>query len=439
MPSICLAMIMRNESKVLPRSMKSFLALRETGCEVSYAIADGGSDDNSVALVKEIMAEVPGVVEVIPQPQPLDDFSTFRNKSLDMARKLGDWLLMLDADDEIVIEPGFKMPDLDQTDMDGFAVLIKFGGDEFWRPVILRGNRPWHYEDRIHEHLECAGARPLPKLTGLHILIHAGEGARSANAKQKFLNDAEVLKKVLREKPNDPRTTFYLAQSLRDAGELQESMRWYEVRGNMMSAWDEETYFSMLQVARIKACLGAPLPEVQDAYLRAFNFRPTRIEALGYLAEYLRHSKHYNSAVFYAHLAMQIPMPGDVLFVGSEWHYWRAEDEFAVSCFYVGDARTSYNTCANLVSNPRLPREHMDRILTNMRYAKEAMEVIRNMDPSHYLPTPTPSTAREKEIIAKVRAILGKPHHSEPAGNQDGKKIVVSDESDDSLQRVCRV
>jgi hypothetical protein len=372
-PSIVLTMIVRNEARVLPRSLASFRALGKTGCDLAYAIVDGGSTDHSIEIIEREMVGTKGRVQMVPQPQPLDDFSAARNASIELARPLAGWMFMLDADDEIVVDPGFKMPDLDAIGVGGFAIKVRFGSDEFYRPALVKSSLPWHYEGELHEHIECTGGSPIPRLEGIHILVHPGEGSRSADPRQKFLNDALVLRKALEKKPGDPRNLFYLAQSLRDAGELNDSLAVYEERGNMMAAWDEETYFALLQIARIKAALELPLDEVQEAYLRAFNFRPTRAESLGFLAEYLRLKGKFTSAAYFAHAAMQIPKPGDVLFVGCDWYEWRAEDEFSVACFYLGDPGASKRACLSLLTNPKLPAAHWERVNKNLAFANEAL------------------------------------------------------------------
>ena len=378
MPSIVLTMIERNEARVLPRSLGSFLKMGETGCDLAYAIVDGGSTDASIEVIADTMKDCLGHLKTIQQPQPLDDFSAARNAAIEIARPLGDWLFMLDADDEIVLEPGFQMPDLDAMGAPGFAILVRFGHDEFYRPALVKSSLPWHYEGELHEHIECPGAGPVPRLNGIHILVHPGEGSRSADPRQKFLNDAAVLAKALEKDPTNPRNLFYYAQSLRDAGDYPASLSAYERRGTMMGAWDEETYFALLQCARLKAALEYPKDEVQDAYLRAHNFRPGRAESLGFLSEYLRLKGNYSSAAYFSHAAMQIPKPSDVLFVGCDWYEWRAEDEFAVSCFYLGDPGTARVACQRLLNNPKLPASHRDRVAKNLAFAEEAIARVAN-------------------------------------------------------------
>ena len=77
------------------------------------------------------------------------------------------------------------------------------------------------------------------------------------------------LAKALEKDPTNPRNLFYYAQSLRDAGDYPASLSAYERRGTMMGAWDEETYFALLQCARLKAALSlrAALPDYSRSQL----------------------------------------------------------------------------------------------------------------------------------------------------------------------------
>jgi hypothetical protein len=367
-------MIERDEAHVLPRSLASFRALISAGCSPSYCVVDGGSVDGSASLIPQLMDGVPGEVHIIPQPKPLDDFAGARNGALDRARLLAPWMWMLDADDEIQMKTGFIMPDLKAGGYaGGYKVLIKNGSDEFWRTVLVRSDLPWRYVGEMHENIECAVPCEVLPLEGIWIQVHPGEGARSKDPKQKFLNDAAVLRKALEKSPGNLRHLFYLAQSLRDAGELEASLKVYEERGAHTEGWAEETYFALLQVARIKWWLNRPVQEVVDAFLAASQFRSCRAESFGMLAEYLRGQKLWRMAVHFASLAMAIPRPADILFVTVSWYEWKSRDELAISAYWAGDFQTCRRSCMALLDNPKLPADQRERVKTNLAFANKAL------------------------------------------------------------------
>ena len=374
-PSVTLCMIERDEAHVLPRSIASFLALEGCGCDLSYGIVDGGSEDGSMELVGRLMGDIPGEVALIRQPKPLDDFAKARNGSIEVARHHGDWLIFLDADDEFVVEPWFVWPQ-DIPGVGGYKIWVQSGTDSWQRTAIVRAALPWAYVGEMHENIECAIPTEVRELDGIRILVHPGEGARSKDPRQKFLNDAMVLRKALVKAPGNLRHLFYLAQSLRDAGELEESLVVYQERASHTEGWAEETYFALIQVARIKGWLNRPVEDVTDAFLAAHRFRPTRAESLGMLSEYLRMAERYHSAAFFARLAMGIPRPQDYLFVTGAWYEWKAEDEFAISSYWTGAYQACRDACLALLTSRRLPEGDRARVEANLNFANKALGVV---------------------------------------------------------------
>src|SRR5690606_30493219 len=117
---------------------------------------------------------------------------------------------------------------------------------------------------------------------GDYHLVWRTLGGRSKGG-DKFQRDVEVLTNAHEADPDDPRTVFYLAQSHRDAGNLDEARALY-LRRAEMGGWAEEIYVARLEAARCLRRSGAPWPEVQAELLDAWSTRPHRGEALHDLA-----------------------------------------------------------------------------------------------------------------------------------------------------------
>ena len=79
--------------------------------------------------------------------------------------------------------------------------------------------------------------------------------------------------------PEDARSVSLLAQTYFDSGDFVNARKWY-ARQIEMGGSDEETYFAKWRIAQSMAKLDTPWPNVQDAYLRTWEFRPTRAEPL---------------------------------------------------------------------------------------------------------------------------------------------------------------
>ena len=82
--------------------------------------------------------------------------------------------------------------------------------------------------------------------------------------------------------------------------------------------------------------LGAPWPDVQDAYLRAWEFRPTRAEPLYAIAFAYRIAQRYQLGYLFAKRAAEIPFPDGQLFVRCGSLRLRAIDEQAVCASWIG-------------------------------------------------------------------------------------------------------
>src|SRR5690606_23280649 len=97
--------------------------------------------------------------------------------------------------------------------------------------------------------------RPLRK--DVWIVYHSEQGAKShgLTREQKYLRDAELLEEDLRQHPDNARSQFYLAQSYRDAGQLEKALAAYAKRAGMQG-WAEERFMAQLEVGRLSVRLG---------------------------------------------------------------------------------------------------------------------------------------------------------------------------------------
>ncbi len=353
---ICLSMIVKNEAAVIERCLASVRPHVH-----AWAIADTGSSDGTQDLVRRAMAGLPG--ELIERPWV--DFSTNRNEALALARRHGDYALIIDADEELRADAGFAYPRLTAP---GYMLELVYGDTRYRRVAMPRLDLDWVWRGVLHEALNSEYAAQARYLPGLRIHVHS-DGARSQQSqREKFTRDAEVLRKALEDEPGNARYAFYLAQSLRDAGDIQESIAAYEARV-AMGGWAEEVYFSKLQVAVLKERVGAAPGEIALAYLDAYDFRPTRAEAPCEFARWNRLHRRYAVARDFARIAADMPPPDDVLFIDRPVYDWRARDELAVALYWCNERQESARICRQLLADARLPAEQRPRIAKNLDFA----------------------------------------------------------------------
>jgi hypothetical protein len=206
-------------------------------------------------------------------------------------------------------------------------------------------------------------------------------GARNLNITpiEKYSRDAEVLEKALIEEPNNTRYMFYLAQSYFDSQQWEKSEQAYDRRAKA-GGWPEEVYFSMLRVAMCKAMQDKPWPEIQQAFLDAYNYRPIRAEPLFHLAQIYR--QKFNSPVLaymYARAAMDIPFPKDeILFVPDAVYNWAILDEVASTAAFAGYPLVGYEASKKLLQMGKVPADQLQRVQENHKSYLKILEDLKN-------------------------------------------------------------
>lgn len=354
---ICLSMIVRNESAVIERCLRSVLPFVH-----SWAICDTGSDDGTQEVIRRVLCDKPG--ELIERPWL--DFAHNRNEALALARRYGEFALVIDADE--ILQVAADAPCLDPS-QPGHLFEYRFGSTRYWRVGLVRLDLDWRWEGALHEVLVSNHADRVTRLPGWQVATFA-DGARSQQAPEvKYGRDAEILGQALEREPGHARNTFYYAQSLRDAGRVDEAIRAYR-RRTELGGWDEEIYCAKLQIALLLERRGAGYAEVAASYLDACDARPSRSEAPCEFARYLRLNRRYHMAAVFARIALDLPPSDDMLFVDSAVSAWRAKDELAVSSWYCGDAACSARLCEELLTDGELPDSEFERVETNLRFAE---------------------------------------------------------------------
>ena len=163
----------------------------------------------------------------------------------------------------------------------------------------------------------------------------------------------------------DAQWVFELAQSYFTLGEFDNAREWFARRVEM-GGWDEQVYYAMYQIAESMAQLDEPWPDVQDAYLRAWEFRPARAEPLYAIARHYREEQRYQLGYQFARLAATIPLPDeDHLLVRPDIYAWRATDEQAVCASWIDKQAEAFTLCRRLLTRPDVPDEDRQRITGN--------------------------------------------------------------------------
>ncbi len=234
--TVCLNMIVKNESKVIGRCIESVLPFIDSWC-----IVDTGSTDGTQTLVREILDHLPGELH----ERPWRDFASNRNEAMEIAKGKADYLLFMDADDVFETPSGFQWPALDA---DSYLMMLRMGQSRYWREILVRSDLNWRFEGVIHEYLRCDRPYRSEKIHGPVVVIHFDGGrSQGLDVAAKYERDVAVLEDALKKEPDNTRYTFYLAQSLWQSKKLEAALEIYKKR-TQMGGWDEEVWYSLLQI-----------------------------------------------------------------------------------------------------------------------------------------------------------------------------------------------
>jgi tetratricopeptide (TPR) repeat protein len=165
------------------------------------------------------------------------------------------------------------------------------------------------------------------------------EGSRS-NDPEKYLKDAQLLEVALLKTPVDHRTIFYLAQSYRDAGQIDTARRVYQRYVDLSGGWDQERYIALVNLIN--------LTEDQEEKLRltwtAIELCPKRLEAPYFYLQGRRKAGLPATQQSYAIAAIiQNRKPDSMdLFVTSAIYEWGMDDELAIAAFATKRYREAY-------------------------------------------------------------------------------------------------
>ena len=192
--------------------------------------------------------------------------------------------------------------------------------------------------------------------------------------KHKAAQERDWLLAKVKRNPEDARSVFFLAETYCRMEDFVNARRWYERRVEM-GGCDEEVYWAMYRLAESMSNLGEPWPDVEEAYLKAWEFRPTRAEALHAIAFRYRVEQRYQLGYQFAQRAAEIPFPEEDLFVPryADIYAWRATDEQAVCASWIGKHAEAFTLCRRLLARPDLPEPDRQRIAANRDFSVPAM------------------------------------------------------------------
>jgi len=355
--TICLNMIVKNENKIIKRcldSVKQFIDY--------WVIVDTGSTDGTQETIRELMKEIPGELHECTWI----DFAHNRNQALALAKNKADYLFFIDADEQLLFEPAFKMPDLDKDFY--FFFIHQLDEINYFRESLVRSCLNWKWTGPVHETLSSSQATTHDILKGVTNLSITEDGHRFQNP-DKYLQDAAILEKALLSDPQNSRYVFYIALSYGNAHNYHQALKWHKKRITMKDS-EQEIFYSMLSIGKIQENLYTDPQEFIDSYTRAYLYRPSRAEPLYFLANYYIRSGNELLGYLTSKMGLTIPPTTDIIFVQHAIAETGLLLQFADCAYALKKYDETFKAYQKLLPNKSLSDETRNLIHKNLEILK---------------------------------------------------------------------
>ena len=273
-PTLCLNMIVKNESKIITRLFDSIIQIIDC-----YCICDTGSTDNTIEIIETYFKDKNITGKVVEEP--FQNFCHNRNYALQACVGMSDYVILLDADMMLDVKL-FDKCFLNTADC--FSLIQ--GTDSFYynNMRIVKNNGKFKYIGVTHEYLDKPNEAVLINISKDHIFIRdIGDGG---SKNDKFERDIKLLTDGIKEEPNNGRYHFYLANSYFDLGRFNEAIDIYKKRIEI-GGWKEEVWHSYFRIA-LCYMNQQKMPDALWYFMEGYNIYPERLEGLYELIKYYR-------------------------------------------------------------------------------------------------------------------------------------------------------
>ena len=183
-------------------------------------------------------------------------------------------------------------------------------------------------------------------------VLKPADVARDVDPHQQII---DLLRPQVTPDSEDAHSVSMLAQVYFSAGDFANARKWFarmiEIGGSA-----EGTFWAMLRVAQSMEMLGEPWLDVQDAYMRAWEFRPIRAEPLYDIARHYIAEKRCELGYLFARRAAEIPLPeGDMTILNPDLYAWRATFQQLVCAYQIDEQAEAFTLSRRLLARPDIP------------------------------------------------------------------------------------
>jgi len=369
------AMMLKNEAEQIRQttldSIKDYI-----GHVIVY---DTGSTDKTIEVIREYCKTYEMRCDI--KEGEFVDFAVSRNVLMDYCDELlkntpDVWILQMDAHDELRNgEVLVKFVEEHKGPHTGGYVTQKWLSgtnlDSYYNLRLVKPCRGWRYDlDAIvHEYQpipESEKNRPNSEIIFRPegIILYQNRSNQGDSSFRRFPRDKRMLYAKHLEKPKEPRTLFYLAQTCSCLGEPDEAYKYYLLRIKE-AGFNEEVYQALFRLGELSGTLKHDWDESFMWYMKAFQ-HSQRAEPLIRIAEHYtawnmrgENNPDWPMCYMFANMASQLIYPvNQILFVDQACYTYKRWHILGWCCGHVGRYREGKEACLRAIESRN---EEVDR------------------------------------------------------------------------------
>ncbi len=354
-PTLSLCMIVKNEEIFLPRCLDS---VKDYVDEI--IIVDTGSTDKTVEIAERYKAKV--------YHHPWENsFSKARNYSLKYATC--DWILILDADEEIEKEDARKLREVikDPVGCETTHRINVINLPVFYKPEggkdlsvssserIFKNHLGFYYEGIVHNSLKYTGPDKNVNIRLNHYGYHQGE----EQMEKKFIRTSTLLKEQIRNDPENPVPHHYLAISYLDRKvheecirEALEAIRLFELQNSNL-----QLRLLAYHTASVAFYRTQDMTNAEKYALKAIDFHPDYLDAHCILSSIYFLRKEYDKCAeatsrYLKSLKSIESDPSKILVIpySTLQHAWLAHTRMAINHYEQGKDKEGLQSLKNAIN-----------------------------------------------------------------------------------------
>jgi len=366
-PTLCLNMIVKNESKIITRLLDSVCNIIDC-----YCICDTGSTDNTVDIITSYFESKNITGKIVFEP--FKDFAHNRNVSFQNCLGMSDYVIFLDADMVLKVN-SFNKSDLSTADT--FSILQGTEDFLYYNMRIVRNNENYGYSGVTHEYINTPDDNRNINLEKNQLFIHdIGDGGAKSDKSER---DIALLTKGLEEEPTNVRYHFYLANTYFDSGKNEEAIEFYKKRIEL-GGWHQEVWYSYYRIGQAYKRLGK-MSDAIFVWLEGYNFFQDRIENLFEIVSYYRDAGKCKLALIFYNLAKNILNKRlkweDYLFLQNDVYTYKLEYEYSIIANYI-DVKIINDQIITILNHCN-DQHIINNLLSNMKFYKDILPAKKNI------------------------------------------------------------